>query len=111
MSSCYYSCSLIADNLIITTVEDSPTTYGCVTATLQALAGTTGITNYKVEAIFDGNVFAESTSDDASDLEAEICGLNLCDNSYMYRAEANGGNICPSELTSATITLSGECMI
>ena len=98
---------MIADNLVIT-VEDSPTTYGCVTATVQHPANTTGISNYKVEAILNGNVFTESVSDDADDLEVEICGLNLCDESYMFRAEANGGNICPSELTSGTITLSGE---
>ena len=98
---------------------DSNTTYGCVTATLESPADTTGISNYRVQAILpvngtvpppstsDNAVPPPSTSDNASDLEVEICGLNLCDESYMYRADANGGNICPS-IISATLSLSSE---
>ena len=55
----------------------------------------------------DNAIPPPSTSDNASDLKVEICGLNLCDESYMYIAEANGGNICPS-ITSATLSLSSE---
>ena len=68
----------------------------------------TGVSNYRVEAILPMNeAGTPSTSDNATDLEVEICDLNLCDESYMYRADANGGNICPS-ITSATLSLSSE---
>ena len=88
---------------------DSNTTYGCVTATLESPADTTGISYYIVAAILpvNGNVPSPSTSDNAADLEVEICDLNLCDESYMYIADANRGNICPS-ITSATLSLSSE---
>ena len=88
---------------------DSNTTYGCVTATLESPADATGISSYSVAAIIPGNenVPPPSTSDNAADLEVEICDLNLCDESYMYRADAHGGNICPS-ITSATLSLSSE---
>ena len=89
---------------------DSNTTYGCVTATLESPANTTDISNYRVQAILPGNGTVPpppSTSDNATDLEVEICGLNLCDESYMYVADANGGNICPS-IISATLSLSSE---
>ena len=87
---------------------DSNTTYGCVTATLESPENTTGISNYIVEAI-PGNETTPpaSTSDNSADLEVEICGLNLCDESYMYIADVIGGNICPS-ITSATLSLSSE---
>ena len=88
---------------------DSNTTYGCVTATLESPANTTGISKYRVEAILpeNGTTPPAMTSDNATDLEVEICGLNLCDERYMYTADANGGDICPS-ITSATLSLSSE---
>ena len=98
--------SFIVENLTIDSVVDSDTTYGCVTATLESPENTTGISNYRVEAILlNGTTPPPSTSDDATDLEVGICGLNLCDESYMYRADAHGGNICPS-ITPAIYTLS-----
>ena len=98
---------------------DSNTIYGCVTATLESPENTTGISSYIVGAILpvngtvpppntsDNAVPPPSTNDNASDLEVEICGLNLCDENYMYIAEANGGIICPS-ITSAMLSLSSE---
>ena len=104
--------SFIVENLNIDSVVDSNTTYGCVIAILESPADATGISNYIVEAILPGNgpTPPPSTSDNATDLEVEICGLNLCDESYMYIADANGGNICPS-ITSAMLSLSSEWFI
>ena len=81
----------------------------CVTVELEPPADTTGIASYTVVALLGDTEVSQGTSDDASDLEVEVCGLSLCNNNYMFRAVANGGSICDSSETAITsLTLSGE---
>ena len=103
----YYGIYFVAEILQFVSIADS--SVECVAVELAAPSVTTGIVSYAVVALLGDTEVSQGTSDDANDLVVEVCGLNLCDNDYMFRAMANGGNICPSNLTAATdLTLSGE---
>ena len=95
-----------SENLQIMSITDS--SLNCVIVTLQLPTDTTGIMSYTVVATLGNMDVSEGTSDDADDLTVEVCGLSLCSASYMFRAEANGGFVCPSQLMSFTPTLSCE---
>ena len=94
-----------ADNIQIMSITDS--SLNCVMVTLQQPTNTTDIMSYTVVATGNMDV-REGTSDDGDDLTVEVCGLSLCSDNYMFRAEANEGFVCPSELMSFTPTLSCE---